>query len=143
MYNNVMEFSNLTRTAAEAAEQIGCSVAQIAKSIIFKTENDEAVLVIASGINRVDEKLVENDLGKKLLKADADFVREKTGFVIGGVPPYGHKNKIITYIDEDLNEYPEIWASAGKTNAVFKTSLEELVEKTEGKIIKVKLTKAE
>lgn len=129
MYNNIIEFSNLTRTAKEAADQIGCTVAQIAKSIVFKNEDGEAVLVIVSGINRVDDKKL------KLFKANADFVKERTGFVIGGVPPYGHKSKITTFIDEDLRNYSEIWASAGKSNSVFKTNFEELVEKTGGKII--------
>ena len=132
MFNNIREFSKLTRTAKEAAGQIGCSVAQIAKSLIFKDKDGNPVLVIASGVNRVGE----NNL--KLFKADADFVKEKTGFAIGGVPPWGHKNKIITYIDEDLKKYPEIWASAGKPNAVFKTSFEELVKKTKGEIIDMK-----
>ena len=132
MYNNIMEFSNLTRTAQEAAEQIGCTVAQIAKSLIFKDENGSPVLVIVSGINRVDDKRL------KLFKADADFVKEQTGFVIGGVPPYGHKNKIKTLIDEELKNSPEIWASAGKSNAVFKTNFEELVEKTSGEIMNIK-----
>lgn len=129
MMSGVVEFSSSTRTAQEAAEQIGCTVAQIAKSIIFKDKDGEPVLVIASGINRVDDKKLN------LFKADATFVKDKTGFVIGGVPPYGHKKKIRTYIDRDLEQYPEIWASAGKTNTVFKTSFGELVEESEGEII--------
>ena len=132
MFNNIVEFSSLTRTAQEAADQIGCTVAQIAKSLIFKDESGSPVLVIASGINRVDVERL------KLFKADADFVKEKTGFVIGGVPPYGHKEKIKTLIDEDLKQYAEIWAAAGKSNAVFKTNFEELVEKSGGKVEKIK-----
>ncbi len=132
MYKNVVEFSKLTRTAQEAAEQIGCSVAQIAKSLIFKDAGDKPVLVIASGINRVDDKRLE------LFKADANFVKGKTGFVIGGVPPWGHKQKIKTLIDEDLKQYDLIWAAAGKNNAVFPTNFDEIVEKTEGMVICVK-----
>jgi len=129
MFNNIIEFTNLTRTASEAADQIGCEVGQIAKSLIFKDENGQAVLVIASGSNRVDQEKL------KLIKADADFVKQATGYVIGGVPPWGHKQKITTYIDEDLSKYKEIWASAGKSNSVFRTIFEEIVEKTEGEII--------
>lgn len=135
MYNNVTEFSNLTRTAQEAANQICCSVGQIAKSLIFKNKNGSPILVIASGTNRVDETKL------KLFKADADFVKEETGFVIGGVPPYGHKQKIQTYIDKDLKQYSEIWASAGKPNAVFKTTFDELVEKTGGTIAAISSSK--
>jgi len=131
MYNNIIEFTNSTRTAQEAADQIGCNVAQIAKSLVFKDENDSPVLVIASGINRVDSERF------KLFKADADYVKEKTGFVIGGVPPWGHKEKIKTFIDEDLKQYDKIWASSGKTNAVFETNFEELVRETAGQVIKV------
>lgn len=132
MFNNIIEFSNLTRTAQEAADQIGCTVAQIAKSLIFKDKDGSPVLVIASGTNRVNTDRLE------LFKADADFVKDQTGFVIGGVPPYGHKNEIRTFIDEDLKQYDEIWASAGKSNAVFKTNFSELVEKTKGKISDIK-----
>jgi len=131
MYNNIIEFTNSTRTAQEAADQIGCSVAQIAKSLVFKDENDSPILVIASGINRVDSDRL------KLFKADADYVKEKTGFVIGGVPPWGHKEKIKTFIDEDLKQYDKIWASSGKTNAVFELTFEELVKETGGQVIKV------
>ena len=132
MYNNIIEFTNLTRTAQEAADQIGCSVAQIAKSLIFKDAEDKAVLVIASGVNRVDNNRLE------LFKADADFVKEQTGFVIGGVPPWGHKQKIKTLIDEDLKQYDKIWAAAGKNNTVFPTTFGEIVEKTWGSVICIK-----
>ena len=131
-FDNVLEFQKLTRTAQEAAEQIGCNVAQIAKSLIFKDAEGKAVIVIASGVNRVDDKR----LG--LFKADADFVKEQTGFVIGGVPPWGHKQKIKTLIDEDLKQYDKIWAAAGKNNAVFPTTFEEMIEKTGGLVIVIK-----
>lgn len=131
-FKNIKEFSKLTRTAQEAAEQIGCGVAQIAKALVFKDESDEAVMVITSGVNRVDEKKLN------LFKADANFVKEKTGFVIGGVPPFGHKEKLRTIIDEDLEKYSEVWASAGKSNAVFKTSFEELVKETQGIVAEIK-----
>lgn len=135
MFENIVEFSNLTRTAKEAADQIGCAVGQIAKSIIFKDGNGQPVLIIASGKNYVDEKVVKKEIKNSVGKADAEFCKEVTGFVIGGIPPFGHKQKIRTFIDADLMDYQEIWASAGKPNAVFKLTPKELVEKSEGKII--------
>jgi prolyl-tRNA editing enzyme YbaK/EbsC (Cys-tRNA(Pro) deacylase) len=138
--NNVREiiFDKSTRTAKEAAEALGCEIGQIAKSIIFKTLNNIPILVIASGINRISEDIVENEINSNLIKADADFVKDVTGFVIGGVPPWGHRNQIQTFIDEDLKQYNKIWASSGKTNAVFELTFEELVEKTGGKVIRIK-----
>src|SRR5262249_41508909 len=121
----VVEFSETTRSAADAAAAIGCKVEQIAKSLIFRAKpSNRPVLVIASGPNRVNEKLVaqqlaERGLGEGLARADADFVREKTGFAIGGVPPIGHLTSPIIFIDRDLLSLPEIWAAAGTPFAVF------------------------
>ncbi|MFZ2153441.1 MAG: YbaK/EbsC family protein [Microgenomates group bacterium] len=134
----VIEFKELTRTVVEAASALGCEVAQIAKSIIFKTAENKAILVVASGINRIDEALIESELGEKIFKADADFVRGQTGYVIGGVPPWGHLNKIETYIDMDLDRFERIWAAAGKNNAVFELTFEELVKETGGRVMKIK-----
>jgi len=132
----ILEFSESTKTSEEAAKAIGCSVGQIAKSIIFKGKTSEKpILVIASGINRVNEKKIAEIIGEGIEKANANFVREKTGFVIGGVPPFGHKEKILTFIDEDLMKYEFIWAAAGTPNSVFKIKPEELVKITKGSII--------
>ncbi len=118
--NEVVKLTDSARTAQEAADALGCEVAQIAKSIIFKLKStNQPLLVVASGINRIDEKLVAQTLNDKLGKADADFVRESTGFVIGGVPPLGHKNSVLTLIDEDLFKYETLWAAAGHPKAVF------------------------
>ncbi len=137
--NQVVEFTDTTRTSEDAARAIGCGVEQIAKSLVFKTKKTEQpVLVIASGINRVDEKKVKKHLGEAVGKADADFVRLWTGFVIGGVPPTGHKEKIKTLIDEDLLRFEEIWAAAGTPNAVFKLTPEELVKMTGGEVLDLK-----
>lgn len=104
----VVELSSSTRTALDAANSIGCKVAQIAKSLIFKTERDEPVLVLASGPNRVDENKIAELVGCKILKADADFVRNTTGFAIGGIPPVGHKNKMgLIFVDDSLLNYDE------------------------------------
>jgi len=135
----VKELSASTRTAQEAADAIGCTVAQIAKSLVFKgKETKLPILIITSGINRVSEKNVAVIIGEKLLRADADFVFEKTGFKIGGVPPVGHKTPPITLIDEDLLKFDEIWAAAGTPNAVFMLSPDILKKITHGKVICVK-----
>ncbi|MFD3261493.1 YbaK/EbsC family protein [Paenibacillus lentus] len=137
--NKVIELPDSTRTAQEAADAIGCKVAHIAKSIIFRLKNsDKPLLVVASGVNRINEKQIGNQLGEKLGKADADFVREHTGFVIGGVPPLGHIESILTLIDEDLFQYDEIWAAAGHPRAVFELTPEQLMQMTKGKVICVK-----
>ncbi|WP_339274070.1 YbaK/EbsC family protein [Paenibacillus sp. FSL W8-0426] len=137
--NKVIELPDSTRTAQEAADTIGCEVAHIAKSIIFRLKNnDKPLLVIASGVNRINEKQINTHLNDNLGKADADFVRKHTGFVIGGVPPLGHKESIITLIDEDLLQFREIWAAAGHPRAVFQLTPEELVQMTKGRVICVK-----
>ncbi|KGO15067.1 membrane protein [Clostridium botulinum] len=136
---NVMELSDSTRTAQEAANTIGCTVSQIAKSLIFKGKTSKKpILIVACGTNRVNEKAIQEYIGEKLEKADADFVLEHTGFTIGGIPPIGHKNPITTFIDEDLMQCDEIWAAAGTPNAVFKLTPKILSEITKGNIISVK-----
>lgn len=130
-FKNIVEFSASTRTSLEAANQLGCEVAQIAKSIVFRgLETGEPVLVIASGNHRIDEKKVATLIGEPVEKADAHFSREKTGFAIGGIPPYGHSTKIQTLFDESLFQYDIIWAAAGTPNSVFQTTSSELIEKT-------------
>ncbi|MBV7272952.1 YbaK/EbsC family protein [Clostridium thailandense] len=136
---DVMELSDSTRTAQEAANTIGCTVSQIAKSLIFKGKTSKRpILIIASGTNRVNEKSIKEHIGEKLEKANADFVLEHTGFAIGGIPPIGHKNPIATLIDNDLMQYEEIWAAAGTPNAVFKLTPKVLVEITNGEVISIK-----
>ncbi|TQV83556.1 YbaK/EbsC family protein [Denitrobaculum tricleocarpae] len=131
----VREFPASTRTAAEAAEVIGCEIAQIAKSLVFRAkDSDRSVLVIASGVNRVDVKKVRALLGEKITRADPDFVREKTGFAIGGVPPIAHREPPVTFIDRDLLEFDVIWAAAGTPNAVFPLGGEELTKLTHGTV---------
>lgn len=139
-YNNqVIELPQSARTAQEAADALNCKVAQIAKSIIFRlVENNQPLLVIASGVNRVNEQQIELLLNQKLGKADAEFVREHTGFVIGGVSPIGHKNTILTFIDEDLFQYEEIWAAAGHPKAIFQLTPNELLEMTKGTVVNIK-----
>jgi prolyl-tRNA editing enzyme YbaK/EbsC (Cys-tRNA(Pro) deacylase) len=135
----VVELPDSTRTAAEAAAAIGCDVAQIAKSLVFRRENSYSpVLVMASGINRVNENRIAQWLQEPLEKADADYVREHTGFVIGGVPPIGHPEALTTLIDEDLLQYDVIWAAAGHPKAVFQLTPQALVKMTNGHVLSVK-----
>lgn len=134
----VVELPYSTRTAVEAAQAIGCQVAQIVKSLVFKAKHSERpILVIASGSNRVNEKIIEALIEEPLGKADADFVRQRTGFVIGGVPPLGHSEALETFIDEDLFQYQEVWAAAGTPHAVFCFKPVDLPRMTGGKVIKI------
>ncbi len=134
----VVELPGSTRTSQEAAQAIGCQVGQIAKSIVFKTANSgRPVLVIASGPNRVNEKAIEGQIGEPIGKANADYVRDRTGFVIGGVPPLGHRERIQTFIDQDLLHYTEIWAAAGTPHAVFRLTPADLVRMSGGLVLKV------
>jgi prolyl-tRNA editing enzyme YbaK/EbsC (Cys-tRNA(Pro) deacylase) len=135
----IKEFSASTRTSADAAAAIGCSVAQIAKSLVFRAKpSGRAILVMASGANRVDEKKLAAALGETIGKADADFVRAETGFAIGGVSPVGHGIKLKTFIDEDLMGFSEIWAAAGSPNSVFRLTPQDLLRVTGGQILALK-----
>lgn len=136
----VLELPNSTRTALDAASAIGCEISQIVKSLIFKTKKtDKPVLVLASGTNQVDIKIIEDRVGESITKEDADFVREVTGFAIGGIPLIGHKNAIdFIYIDRDLLDLDEIWAAAGTPNAVFCIKSQDLLKATDGKLINIK-----
>ena len=114
------------RTSQEAADALGVSVGQIAKSVIFKRKSDEsAVLVVTSGDRRVDEKKVAAQVGG-VGRADADFVKARTGFTIGGVAPLAHANPPVTLIDRELFRFDEIWAAAGHPNGVFRLSPKQL-----------------
>ncbi len=126
-----------TRTAADAAAAIGCSVAQIAKSIVFRA-GARAAVVITSGANRVDSAKAEAALGVKLSRADADWVRETTGFAVGGVAPIGHLAPPLLLLDEDLLALDPIWAAAGSPSHVFRTTAEELRRMTGARAVTVR-----
>ena len=135
----VVELPGSTRTAVEAAQAVGCQVGQIVKSLVFKAKRSQRpILVVGSGQNRVDERRVEALIDEPLGKADADFVRQHTGFVIGGVPPVGHAQPMETFIDEDLLQYAEIWAAAGTPHAVFRLAPGDLVKMTGGCVAAIK-----
>jgi prolyl-tRNA editing enzyme YbaK/EbsC (Cys-tRNA(Pro) deacylase) len=124
----VVEFEQPTRTSAEAAAAVGCSVAEIAKSVVFRAKpSGQAVVVVASGENRVCEDKVSRLVGEKLGRANADFVRESTGYVIGGVSPLGHANPVRLLLDSDLQRFKQIWAAGGTPFSVFPLTPEQLV----------------
>jgi len=134
----VVELPASTRTAQEAAQAIGCSVAQIVKSLIFRgSRTGKPILVLASGVKRVDEKKLGELAGEPVGKADADFVRQQTGFAIGGVPPVGHAAPIETYIDADLLQHEEIWAAAGTPRAVFRLKPQDLPKMSQGSLASI------
>jgi prolyl-tRNA editing enzyme YbaK/EbsC (Cys-tRNA(Pro) deacylase) len=129
-FEGAREFPAGTRTAADAAAAIGCEVGAICKSLVFRV-GDAPLLIVASGSNRVDEARFDAE------KADAAFVREQTGFAIGGVPPYGHARAIETVVDEDLLAYETVWAAAGTPSSVFPIAPTELVARTGGRVERV------
>ncbi len=116
----VIELPDSSRSAAEAAQALGCAQEQIVKSLVFKNmETEEPILVLASGTNRVNEEAISAFAGGPVGRPDAKFVKNVTGFSIGGIPPMGHKQQLTVFVDEDLLTYDEIWAAAGTPNAVF------------------------
>lgn len=132
----VKELPGSTRTAQDAADSIGCTVSQIAKSLVFKEKTtDRPILVIASGSNRVDVKKIKKATGLKLGKADGNFVKDKVGYAIGGVPPVAHNIPLETLLDSDLKQYETIWAAAGTPFAVFQLEPSDLEPLTKGKWI--------
>jgi prolyl-tRNA editing enzyme YbaK/EbsC (Cys-tRNA(Pro) deacylase) len=137
--DTIAEFPDGTRTAADAAAAVGCTVAQIAKSIVLRA-GDQVVLVIASGINRVDVAKVGCLLGSSVKNADARWVRDTTGFAIGGVAPVGHLTPPRILIDEDLMTLDPVWAAAGSPKHAFRTTARELARMTGGQVADVKET---
>lgn len=133
----LIELPVSARTSREAAEAVGVSVGQIAKSLIF-TANGSPILVIASGDHRVDERKLEALAGARIRRADPETVRQATGFSIGGVPPVGHATKLPTYIDRDLLRHPLIYAAGGVPECLFPVSPDELLRATGGQVADIK-----
>lgn len=128
----VRHFPEGTKTAADAAAAIGVEVGQIVKSLVFGVDG-EIVMALVSGSNQLDErKLAAAAGGAKCARVDADVVREQTGYPIGGVPPFGHRNQLRLFVDPDLLTWPEVWAAAGTWNDVFGVEPTRLVEITNG-----------
>lgn len=135
----IIEYEHSARTSAEAAGVLGCTVGEIAKSLVFRLGDDDAVLVIASGANRVDESKIAMVLGRRTGKADAAFVRQVTGYAIGGIPPLAHANAITTIVDRDLMRYDIVYAAGGTPNAMFPIRPADLVRVAGGMIADVAL----
>jgi prolyl-tRNA editing enzyme YbaK/EbsC (Cys-tRNA(Pro) deacylase) len=134
----VIELPGSTRTASEAAEAVGCSLGQIVKSLVFASvPNHQAILVLVSGANRVNEQRLAAVFGEAVVKADGDFVRAQTGFAIGGVPPLGHVQPIPTFIDADLMSFDKVWAAAGTPHAIFSLTPAELLAMTRGEVANI------
>ncbi len=142
---DLVELEKTARSAVEAAEALGVCVGQIVKSLVFRgARSGRPVLVLASGPNRADESLVSTLAGEPIEKADAAFVREKTGFAIGGVPPVGHAERpVATVVDEDLMRQETVWAAAGHTHVVFGISPGRLPEITSGRVARIEARSAE
>jgi len=135
---DVLELSSSTRTAQEAADAAGCELRQIVKSLVFATAHtSEPILALVSGANRADEKLLAKAVGQPVVKATGEFVREYTGFAIGGVPPLGHTRPMRTFIDLDLMNLPVVWAAAGTPHSIFSVSPADLVEMTKGTVMRI------
>lgn len=135
----LIELRQTARSAAEAASALGCDVGQIVKSLVFRGgRTGRPVLVLASGANRVDERGISTLLSEPVEKADAAFVRQKSGFAIGGVPPVGHVERPVAFVDEDLLLYEEVWAAAGHTHVVFGLDPADLPKLTGGRVVRVK-----
>jgi prolyl-tRNA editing enzyme YbaK/EbsC (Cys-tRNA(Pro) deacylase) len=134
----ILEMPQSTRTAEEAAAACGCNVGQIVKSLIFRRgDNNRPVLLLVAGSNRVDLDKAAARIGTGLLRADAGYVREETGFAIGGVAPIGAITPVTTFMDEDLLAHDTVWAAAGKSNSVFEIEPQVLLTAADAQIITV------
>ncbi|WP_029059131.1 YbaK/EbsC family protein [Stappia stellulata] len=135
---DIVEMPASTRTAEEAAAACGCSVAEIVKSLVYLgADSDTVVLLLVSGVNRVDEAAVGRHLGETLTRPNGRTVRERTGFAIGGVAPLGHIGEVRVFIDEDLAQYSTVWAAGGAPNRVFSITVEDLRAATGGAWLKM------
>ena len=134
---DVREMDDTTHTAVEAATALGTTVAAIVKSLLFRIDGDAPLLVLASGPNRVDTRLLGELVGGAIAMADAKSVKLVTGYSIGGVPPFGHPERLRTIIDEDLLALPEVWAAAGSATAVFGIEPHRLAELTNATVARV------
>jgi Cys-tRNA(Pro) deacylase len=134
---DVREMDDTTHTAIEAANALGTTVAAIVKSLLFRIDGDEPLLVLASGPNRVDTGLLAEIVGGQVAMADAKSVKLVTGYSIGGVPPVGHPQALRTIIDRDLLELPVVWAAAGSSTAVFGIEPHRLVDLTNATVARV------
>jgi prolyl-tRNA editing enzyme YbaK/EbsC (Cys-tRNA(Pro) deacylase) len=136
----IVELPGAARTARHAARFLGCDVAQIANSLVFRTQpGDEPLLVMSSGARRVDLDRLGTLVGAIVAKADAEFVKRASGFAIGGVAPVGHPAALRTFVEASLAAHEELWAAAGHPHTVFRLSYADLVRITHGHVVQVAL----
>lgn len=136
--HRVIELEIPVKTAQHAADAVNCSLAQIAKSLIFMSETGKPVLVITSGINRVNEARVAEIIGESISRATPDFVRSSSGFAIGGMPPVGHAVQPVVVIDQDLLDHASIWVAAGHPNSLFELNPSDLERMTGGVVADIR-----
>ncbi len=134
----IRQMAQATRTAADAASAVGCDVDQIVKSLVFQgAASGKPYLLLVSGANRVDEAAVAADIGEGLVRPNGKFVREATGYAIGGIPPFGHASELTTFIDRDLLKHERVWAAAGTPESLFSVATAELARATRARSIAV------
>jgi len=135
---DILNLDVSTKTSQEAADAVGCDIEQIAKSIVFfESIQNKLVQIFVSGPNKVNLESFQNQTNLRIEKADAEYVRESTGFAIGGVAPLGHKNRPLYFIDETLIDFHEVWCAAGTSSSLFKLKTEDLLKTTEAKILNI------
>ena len=135
---DILNLDVSTKTSQEAADAVGCDIEQIAKSIVFfESIQNKLVQIFVSGRNKVNLESFQNQTNLRIEKADAEYVRESTGFAIGGVAPLGHKNRPLYFIDETLIDFHEVWCAAGTPSSLFKLKTEDLLKATEAKILNI------
>jgi prolyl-tRNA editing enzyme YbaK/EbsC (Cys-tRNA(Pro) deacylase) len=133
----IIKFEESTKTSQSAADALHTTVSQIGKSIVFKTKSNKFVLVIASGANRINEKTLEKELNEEIIRPTPEEIRAYVGYPIGGIPPFGHDNPMIIFIDEDLKQFDKIFCAGGTPNTVFATSFSQISEISHGKCINI------
>jgi prolyl-tRNA editing enzyme YbaK/EbsC (Cys-tRNA(Pro) deacylase) len=133
----IIKFEESTKTSQQAADVLGTNVAQIGKSIVFETKSGKFVLVVTSGANRVNEKVIEKEMNDKIVKSNPNEIRDYVGYPIGGIPPFGHDNPMIIFIDEDLKQFDVIFCAGGTPNTIFQTTPLQVAEITKGKWINI------
>ena len=134
----IIKFEESTKTSQQAADTLNTSLNQIGKSIVFKTKSGKFILVIASGANRINEKIIEKEINDKIVKSNPNEIRDYVGYPIGGIPPFGHDNPMIIFIDEDLKQFDVLFCAGGTPNTIFQTNPLQLAEITKGKWINIK-----
>ena len=135
---DILNLDVSTKTSQEAADAVGCDIEQIAKSIVFfESIQNKLVQIFISGPNKVNLESFQKQTNLRIEKADAEYVRESTGFAIGGVAPLGHKNRPLYFIDETLIDFHEVWCAAGTPSSLFKLKTEDLLKATEAKILNI------